>query len=177
MGRTSATGRQPQWTAERRERFLSALAVTGNVRLAARAAGQRCASGAYQLRRRDPDFATAWDQAIAEAVSRIEGGLVTRALAEIEARSAALEQNAPGEGLSFEQIMKLLTYYRTARTKPVRGGPRRRYASQEETDASLHAALDAVAVRVRARKKREAAARKALRAAGGQEVAVSKGRR
>jgi hypothetical protein len=176
VGGTSATGKRAQWTAERRERFLHALGESGNVRLAAQAAGQACASGAYVLRHRDPEFAAAWDRAVADAVARIEGALVARALAEIEARNAELEQGHAGEGLSFDQMMKLLTYYRSAQARPVRGGPKRQYASREQTDASLNAALDALGKRVRARKQREAAARKALRLGGGQEV-VAKGRR
>ena len=168
------------WTPDRRERFLAVLAEVGNVRLAAQAVGYVHAANAYKLRYSDPDFAAAWDRAVAEAVARIEGALVARALAEIEARNAALENDDRaelGEPFSFEQIMKLLTYYRTAQGKPVRGGPKRRYATREETDAALMKKLDMLEARVKARNKREAEARKAARLAirqarGGQEAAA-----
>jgi hypothetical protein len=71
--------------------------------------------------------------------------------------------------------MKLLAYYRTAQERPVRGGPGRRYASRAETDAALNRALDAIAARTRARKKKDAAARKALRTNGGAEMVAKAG--
>ena len=166
--RAPGSWRGQGWTEERRGRFLEALAQAGSVRLAARAVGYAGATDAYRLRHSDPDFAAKWDEAIAAAVARIESSLVARALAEIEAQTQALEQGAPGEPFSFDQIMRLLTYYRGAQTKPLRGGPQRRYATREETDAAIMKKLDVLEARVKERKKREAAARNAVRAAEAQ---------
>jgi hypothetical protein len=163
------------WTSERKRRFLIALEESGQIKLAAMAAGRADTSSAYKLRERDPAFAAAWDAAIERAKTRIEGALLARALAAIETQ-AAKSGSAAIEPLDFNQMMQLLNYYRAGPLHGQKRGPKRRYASPEETDAALHAALDAVAVRVRARKKREAAARKAARAAGGQEV-VARGSR
>ena len=54
---------QRGWTAERRVLFLDRLAVHGNARAACRAVGLS-AESAYRLRRRDADFARAWDAAV-----------------------------------------------------------------------------------------------------------------
>jgi hypothetical protein len=62
-----------------RAAFLEALATTGMVGPALRAAG-RGHSAAYALRRRDPAFSAAWDKALAEAVVPVETMLVERAL-------------------------------------------------------------------------------------------------
>ena len=152
------------WTAERRQQFLVLLAQAGNVSAAARAVGYAHPAEAYKLRHSDPEFAAAWDRAMAEAVARIESTLVARAVAEIEAHNAALEKGASGasgECFTFDQIMRLLAYYRAAQAKPMRkNGPRRHYATREETDAELMQKLDFLEARVRARHKREAAERR-----------------
>ena len=59
--------------------FLTALRQTGNVSAAARAAGvarSRC----YEVRRRDPDFATGWQDALEEAADWLEFEALRRAV-------------------------------------------------------------------------------------------------
>lgn len=71
--------RHDGWTERRRQRFLEVLAATANVTLACAATGKsKC--GAYALRRRDEDFAEAWDEAIAMAVADLLPVAVDRAL-------------------------------------------------------------------------------------------------
>lgn len=163
------------WTPERRQQFIALLAQTGNISAAARGVGYSQATEAYKLRYGDPEFAAAWDQAIAEAVARVESTLVARALKEIEAHSAALEKGETPEAFTFDQMMRLLTYYRTVQGKPVRGGPQRRYATREETDAALMKKLDVLEAQVKAREKREAAERRAARAAAKEAAAKGAG--
>jgi hypothetical protein len=62
-----------------RARFLDALALGGNVREAAEAAGGTHDS-AYALRRRDPAFAENWDAAVANVYARLEAELLARAI-------------------------------------------------------------------------------------------------
>lgn len=59
--------------------FLVELRATGNVSAAARAAGT-CRSRCYDARRRDPDFAAAWADALEEAADRLEMEAFRRAV-------------------------------------------------------------------------------------------------
>ena len=56
---------------EWRQAFLDSLRVTGNVSAAARLVGKARAS-LYRMRRNDPDFAAAWQDALEEAVDWLE---------------------------------------------------------------------------------------------------------
>jgi hypothetical protein len=67
-----------RWTAAKREAFLGALVETANVVGAARSVGVPERSP-YHLRRKDNDFADAWDEALDEAYSKLEMMLLRRA--------------------------------------------------------------------------------------------------
>ena len=67
-----------RWTEAKREAFLLALVETANVTGAARAVGLPEHSP-YHLRRKDADFAAAWDAALDEAYSKLEMMLLRRA--------------------------------------------------------------------------------------------------
>jgi hypothetical protein len=71
------------WTAERRTKFLDRLAQTANVAVAARSV-KKSISGAYQLRRRDPEFARAWEAALAEALDELETVVLERVVNGVE---------------------------------------------------------------------------------------------
>ena len=58
--------RRDGWTAERRQRFLEWLAAGHDVSRACAGVGMS-REGAYRLRRRDPAFALAWDDALRSA--------------------------------------------------------------------------------------------------------------
>ena len=66
--------RHDGWTAEKTQRFLDVLAYSGCVRDACRVAGSSNSS-AYRLKRINPEFAAAWD----DALSRAGEGLVALA--------------------------------------------------------------------------------------------------
>lgn len=70
-------------TAKRRQQFLDMLAATANVRRTA-AAADAFPACFYRLRRRDAPFAAAWQQALADAVVRLEGEMLARALGEAD---------------------------------------------------------------------------------------------
>lgn len=139
----------------RRERFLNGLRELRSVTRASLMAGKRNSSCFYQLRVRDPAFRAAWDEALAGASAEIEAGLMARALAAVEA-----DEERALVPLDFDEAMRLLYYFR-ARDRDVKMGPKRRYASPEETDAALLKNLDVLEARVRAR---EAKARQERRA-------------
>ena len=67
------------WTTFARRVFLDLLAARGSVTNACRAAGLS-AQSAYELRNRDPLFATAWDAALVLARRRLADDLLERAL-------------------------------------------------------------------------------------------------
>jgi hypothetical protein len=67
-----------RWTAAKREAFLTSLVETANVAGAARLVGVPERSP-YHLRRKDEDFAAAWDRALDEAYSKLEMMLLRRA--------------------------------------------------------------------------------------------------
>jgi hypothetical protein len=67
------------WSAERQRLFLTALAETGSVHLAATAA-RLSARSAYLLRTRSPSFASAWNAAQQLAVGRLSAVAFDRAL-------------------------------------------------------------------------------------------------
>jgi hypothetical protein len=67
------------WSAERQRLFLTNLAETGSVHLAA-AAARLSARSAYRLRARSPAFAAAWDMADQLAVGRLSAIAFDRAI-------------------------------------------------------------------------------------------------
>ncbi|WP_375288078.1 hypothetical protein [Sphingomonas sp.] len=67
-----AVNPRTRWTADNSTPFLLALRQHEQVRLAAREIG-RDESTAYDVRKRDPDFAARW-QAVIEALAAAESG-------------------------------------------------------------------------------------------------------
>jgi len=111
MGKTRAA---PAW----RRVFLLALGRSGNVRLAARAAGVDHSS-AYQLRKRDAGFRERWASAVARAAGRAAAG-------ELSAPVVAGPRDA-GDGPAGLVVRRS----RNAGTQVVRAGPGRWSASVE----------------------------------------------
>jgi len=78
-GRLQQRARRPGgWTKRRRRIFLDHLAATCNVTASAVAAGLHW-SGAYSLRRNDPEFAAQWQAALETGYARLEAMLIDRA--------------------------------------------------------------------------------------------------
>jgi hypothetical protein len=71
---TKATGPKGDW----KERFLRKLAERANVSEAARLAGIN-RQYAYHARDQDPEFAAGWDEAVEEAVDKLEAAAWARA--------------------------------------------------------------------------------------------------
>lgn len=72
-----------QWTPKKKSAFIKSLSKTGNVTLSASEIGLG-RSRAYELRAIDPEFATAWTEAEAEAADILEGEARRRAVEGVE---------------------------------------------------------------------------------------------
>ncbi|MDF0486795.1 hypothetical protein PX554_01530 [Sphingomonas sp. H39-1-10] len=143
MDEMASTGRRDAgWGAAARTAFLDTLALSGDVARSAEAAGRTHAS-AYALRRHDPAFADAWEEALNAAYARIEDELLARA---VDPRAR--------EGDAFDQALalKMLARHETRRARP--NAPREavpRAASMEEVEQALLGKLAAFAKRLPAK--------------------------
>lgn len=72
-----------RWTEAAEARFLDALAASCNVTAAAAAAGYSCAA-IYKRRRRDPGFATRWQEALEIGAAHLDALLLQRAIERLE---------------------------------------------------------------------------------------------
>lgn len=105
--------RHDGWTDKRRGKFLEVLAQTANVTAAALAADKGKAT-AYTLRRRDPDFARQWDEAIATSMDELEAVAFERAKNGIE----KIVVRAGGEPVSIREYSDRLLMFMLSRRKP-----------------------------------------------------------
>ncbi|WP_144243929.1 hypothetical protein [Sphingopyxis sp. MWB1] len=124
------------WTAARKRAFLTELAHSCHVGRAHRAAGLG-PTAAYGLRRRDPEFAAQWQEALVQGYERLDMALLRRAL-EVVGELELDEPSEPIVKMSVDQAIDVMNKHRQS----VVGGRARgwtppRLASQEETDAVL----------------------------------------
>lgn len=127
--------REHEWTPKKRETFLAQVAIDGCARSAAAAAGMPERS-AYALRAREPEFDTAWTEAMRMHFDGLEAMLLRKA------RGEAVPEL--GE-VNVELALALLRQHRAALVNgPRKGGPRPRTASKAELIAALRKQLDAV---------------------------------
>lgn len=101
--------------ARARRLFLDHLAMTANVAASARAAGVS-STMVYRYRRRSPEFAQAWQAALADGFCKLEGDLLAEALTAVSGKisDAALKSRAQKHRLG----LALLSLHRAA----VKGG-------------------------------------------------------
>jgi hypothetical protein len=111
-------------TKERRERFLQALANTGSVTTAVAVAGTS-RTRVYELRKADPAFASAWEEAEEIATDRLEDEARRRAVegvAEPLVSAGKLVRDADGQPIivrrySDHLLLALLKARRPSRAK------------------------------------------------------------
>lgn len=128
--------RKNGWTGARRAAFLDHLAASCNVARSAEAAGMK-GDSAYALRRKDPDFAEAWNAALAAGYARLEGMLIERAA------GGPSDPGAPA--IDSELALSLLRHHRgPLQGRPRGGGPKPRVASMEEVRAAIAKQLKAL---------------------------------
>jgi len=97
--------RADQWTEETARRFLTALAGTCNVRMAAEAVGTS-ATSAQARRRADPGFARAWAEALEIGYARIEAALIESACCFFEGE--VVPQDNPIRSMSVAEAIQSL---------------------------------------------------------------------
>lgn len=141
------------WTSEKRQTFLDLLAVTCNVQLACAETGMS-KRGVYALRRRDPEFAALWREALLMGYDRLEERLLRQAGAGVNDVEFGAGDEPEGP-LNAELALILLRNHRPTvegrRKRPA--GPIRR-ATREEAEAALTKRLDALEKRLKAEKGR-----------------------
>jgi hypothetical protein len=150
-GRAIQVRSQPahQWTDDKRNAFLAALAEICNVKASCAAVGMSTTT-AYALRLRDDGFAAQWRAAILTGYERLEEALLQAAGA---ALAAAPGEAGEGQAFDPQLAMRLLERHRSTveGRSNRRAGPVTR-ASREEAEAALHARLDALERKRRLRK-------------------------
>lgn len=159
MGLTIAAGNQRRrqirrvkeigWTSEKRQRFLDTLAVTCNVHIACAETGMSKA-GVYQLRRRDPEFAGLWRDALLMGYDRLEERLLRAAGAGVNDVEFG-GGDAPETPFDAELALTLLRAHRpTVEGRRKRRGGEIHRMSREEAEAALSKRLDALEKRLKA---------------------------
>ncbi len=130
------------WTPERRQIFLDMMSACASVRRSCAAAGMSV-EGVYRLRRREPEFAGAWAEALATGYQSIEASLLQRAAGTLDA--------ADPEKMDTE-LAKWLLAHRDRAGGCKRGDPRRlKSVSPKELNEAILAKLDVLERRERAR--------------------------
>ncbi|UZK64946.1 hypothetical protein [Sphingomonas sp. M1-B02] len=139
--------RANMFTPAKRQKFLDALALTCNVSMAASHAGVSC-TAPYRHRARDPQFIVQWREALETGYDRLEAlvlehGGAGQPLEPGDPMRAEAEMAPPP--FDFDRALAVLRQYRATRQgRPkAHGGPPRRNATREETNAALLKALAA----------------------------------
>ncbi len=139
--------RRDGWTIRKRVIFLDHLAATCNVSASAQAAGF-VESSAYALRRRDPEFADLWRNALEAGYDRLQAMLIERATGAVDVPIG--EMPVPDiSAMDTELAMRLIENHR----RSIAGGPKKSggrlpgRATKEETNAAIMKKLRALAKR------------------------------
>ena len=136
-----------RWTKTMRETFLDHLAATCNVREAAAVIGVIPGS-VYSLRRREPKFAAAWEEALALGYQMLETRVVGHVLAggtRHDPLGCGVDSNLGP--IDFESALRLLVAHRNAPGKPRTHGRGPQFATRDETDVMLLKRLKAIELR------------------------------
>lgn len=131
--------RRNGWTGEKRRRFLDTLAATGVATWAAKAAGM-CYEAAAALRRRDPEFAALWRQAMIDAYYSVESMVVEHSvLGGAPPRDSEASGDLPDASkMDVELALKLLQMrHKTVLGNVQHPGAPPAIARKEDTDAAI----------------------------------------
>lgn len=153
QGKSTRRERHDAFSAKKKREFLKALAQSCHVIRSAKFAKVHSVT-VYDHRKKDPEFARGWQEALAAGYDRLEAQALEAAGA-----GGAIDGEDPfaGEPFDFNKAMVLLRHHRSQRetgqprTTP---GPKLRNASRDETNAALLKAIAAVRKRLAAEKKR-----------------------
>jgi hypothetical protein len=152
--RQRKTGRLPRWTLKIQDKFLEALQTCLNVRRSAAIVGLTARS-AYQLKRRDADFARRWAEALDVGYSDLELRLLNHSIHGVERTETV--HDAMGKvkhfkvthsfphGMSMRLLLahrKEVQAYRAAQVRPA--------VDAAAMDAKVKAHMDMVRAQLRA---------------------------
>lgn len=138
--------RYNSWTIKQRTAFLDHLAATCNVSASAKASGVLPGT-AYRMYRRDPEFARAWDAALATGYTALETMLVARAMGALEIPQG--ETPVPAvETMDSELALRVLGHHKRAVKNNLNtGAPPLRQSTEDETNAAILKKLRVLAKR------------------------------
>lgn len=141
--------RLKQFTPRVEERFLSVLARTCNVKLAAQAIGMS-AKACYDHYHRWPHFAKRWDEAAADGELWLEMALLENGIRSLDPDSPVLDDEPalPMQPMSVDDVIRILGMRRAVQRfggKLV--GNRRAAASEEEAVAAIQKQLRKMAIK------------------------------
>jgi ribosome-associated translation inhibitor RaiA len=136
-------GKRSRIAADKRIKFLSALAESSNVTKAAKIA-RITPSAAYHARREDPEFAREWLAALWEGYTHLEMEVLRR-LREGDQQTKAADK------YDFANAIRLLTAHRD---NAARAQAQQRNVSAAEVRASIDQKVDAIRQQVRREKER-----------------------
>ncbi len=151
--------RRDGWTRKRRDAFLAHLAATANVTASAHAVGIT-ASAAHNERRRNPEFAHEWKEALATSQATIEALAMASVLGTAKLEQMKLSEPDEGEeypeppdpsGFDPDRAMEFLRQIQGSRAAGTVGTRRATMASKAEL-------ADALIKRIAAVRKRRARA-------------------
>jgi hypothetical protein len=131
--------RKDGWTGAKRRIFLDTLAATLSARRAARAAGMSY-SAAFALKRRDPEFASLWRQAVIDGYSTLETMVMERSAlgGAPDPEDGDPEEPPDPARMDPDLAMKLLQLkQREILGAPHKGSPPLKRATPAETDAAI----------------------------------------
>jgi hypothetical protein len=132
-----------QWSEEAEELFFDVLAASCNVLMAAQATGFTAAT-VYWHRRRRPEFAARWKEALEQGYARLEMALVEAACDTLD--SAEFDADRPIPKMTVEQAMNVLRAHRNAVEGDGKRGPGRyaRRRTFEEVRDSIVKKIEAI---------------------------------
>ncbi|MFL6779920.1 MAG: hypothetical protein ACJ8E8_12895 [Sphingomicrobium sp.] len=119
--------RAKQWTGETERRFLTALATSCNVKLAAAEVGFSAFSAHYR-RRHDPGFARRWAEALEIGYVRLEAALVESAICYFEGEQ--IPDDNPIAKMSVAEAIQSLNMNKFAVRGEGKGRPGKRAVSK-----------------------------------------------
>lgn len=128
-----------RWSAAKEEVFLATLAATANICKSAAAAGVSATAVGYR-RRRYPDFAARWREALGCGWHNVEALLLENAVAALQRPGAAAEPGGFVTAMSVDQAITVWRLHKaevTGEGRRPRHDWRRRPASLEEIQAEV----------------------------------------
>jgi hypothetical protein len=139
--------RRHRFTTERKQIFLEHFAATLDLKASAEAAGI-CFATVYEHRRRDPEFARAWLEALEMGVARLEAEGLRQRLEAMERIRVSGDLHGEGAAAEYERSMGFVRDWRRRLDGGKSGGPPPTKWNFEESLGELEKQLKAFGARI-----------------------------